>query len=644
MGSLLSSMPHNGRDSKKKKKSKRKNNKKKYPIKQTNSSSSSSFSTPSKSSHVRHNKLRHQRHTSSSSSDSEIVKGNVKNKTALYNQLDKGASPQTQQSSSKPKFAPKSKINKSPKHKSGFDYHYKPKQDRPNERVVTVELDIPELTQQSSSKPKFAPKSKIYKSPKHKSGFDYHYKPKQDRPNERIVTVELDIPELTKANRDVTPYHPSSSSPITYHNQQATKTTMPTKKEFEEACIKAHNEYRKCHNANGLERDTKLTSMAQEWANKLAKRGRLEHSNNRGFGENVAFTSKSDPSGLEIAKMWYDEIKDYNYRNPGFAGNTGHFTQVVWKGTTQVGIGIATGSKGTFVVANYKPAGNITNPGYFKENVDKQRKKPTFAESKRRSSSSSSSSSDDECHRPKASSSTKTSSSAPKPGKKVDTKTEIYTENGVRKKKTITTTTTVTVTAKGTQTSTETKTKIETLPDDNSVTGKLKNLRVRKDSSSSSSSSDDDDSKNVLSSSDQRKFRKDCLERHNELRKKHGAPKLKSSSSLQDKAQRHANKMLRQEKLSHTGKCEFGENVAMKMPMPSGSEACDMWYSEKKDYDFRKSVFSGNTGHFTQVVWEGTKEVGVGVASNSDGKTYVACFYNPPGNVRGDFEKNVKRG
>ena len=26
--------------------------------------------------------------------------------------------------------------------------------------------------------------------------------------------------------------------------------------------------------------------------------------------------------------LWYDEIKDYNYAKPGFAMNTGHFTQV----------------------------------------------------------------------------------------------------------------------------------------------------------------------------------------------------------------------------------------------------------------------------------------------------------------------------
>lgn len=52
-------------------------------------------------------------------------------------------------------------------------------------------------------------------------------------------------------------------------------------------------------------------------------------------------------------------------------GGAGHFTQVVWKGSTQLGIGKADGMKGnmkcTFIVGRYKPAGNFI--GRFKNNV-----------------------------------------------------------------------------------------------------------------------------------------------------------------------------------------------------------------------------------------------------------------------------------
>lgn len=44
------------------------------------------------------------------------------------------------------------------------------------------------------------------------------------------------------------------------------------------------------------------------------------------------------------------------------AFNCGHFSQMVWKDTKQLGIGLAKGKNGAFyVVANYSPRGNIIN-------------------------------------------------------------------------------------------------------------------------------------------------------------------------------------------------------------------------------------------------------------------------------------------
>ena len=57
----------------------------------------------------------------------------------------------------------------------------------------------------------------------------------------------------------------------------------------------------------------------------------------------------------------------------GFTGGTGHFTQVVWKESTTLGIGKATAKSNgmycTYVVGRYKKAGNFM--GKFKENVAK---------------------------------------------------------------------------------------------------------------------------------------------------------------------------------------------------------------------------------------------------------------------------------
>lgn len=38
----------------------------------------------------------------------------------------------------------------------------------------------------------------------------------------------------------------------------------------------------------------------------------------------------------------YSEISDYNYASPGFQPGAGHFSQVVWAATSQVGCGMKT--------------------------------------------------------------------------------------------------------------------------------------------------------------------------------------------------------------------------------------------------------------------------------------------------------------
>ena len=79
--------------------------------------------------------------------------------------------------------------------------------------------------------------------------------------------------------------------------------------------------------------------------------------------------SSEYPLGSTPTTSWYNEISMYSYSSPGFSSATGHFTQVIWQGSTQVGIGIAfsTNNQSATVVANYYPAGNVI--GSFPANV-----------------------------------------------------------------------------------------------------------------------------------------------------------------------------------------------------------------------------------------------------------------------------------
>ena len=64
-------------------------------------------------------------------------------------------------------------------------------------------------------------------------------------------------------------------------------------------------------------------------------------------------------------------MNNYDFNDPGFKLNTGHFTALVWKETTDVGCARCAGKDGkwyeTYIVCNYKPPGNVQ--GQFADNV-----------------------------------------------------------------------------------------------------------------------------------------------------------------------------------------------------------------------------------------------------------------------------------
>jgi hypothetical protein len=71
-----------------------------------------------------------------------------------------------------------------------------------------------------------------------------------------------------------------------------------------------------------------------------------------------------------------------------------------------------------------------------------------------------------------------------------------------------------------------------------------------------------------------------------------------------------------------------------------------MWYEEVSDYDFAKGNAKNGqvVGHFTQIVWKGTSQVGFGLAVAQDGrnkKYYCVGNYKAPGNYRGQYTSNV---
>ncbi|CAK0902833.1 unnamed protein product [Prorocentrum cordatum] len=135
--------------------------------------------------------------------------------------------------------------------------------------------------------------------------------------------------------------------------------------------LKAHNDLRARHGAPPLQWSDECFRAAQVQASACQSRGALFHGSQQGrsgrHGQNAFFGSMPGADASDVVQMWYDEVAKYNFGRPGFAPGTGHFTQVVWAGSTHVGM--ARSADGRYVVANYFPAGNVTSPGCFQQNV-----------------------------------------------------------------------------------------------------------------------------------------------------------------------------------------------------------------------------------------------------------------------------------
>lgn len=139
-----------------------------------------------------------------------------------------------------------------------------------------------------------------------------------------------------------------------------------TNSNFQLECVKWHNYFRKLHGAQPLQYSTSLAEYARRRAVQLATKDgtNFYHLDDLPYGENLAWNSQEPiDCGLPL-KLWYDEWKIYNFQRPNVNPANGHFTQMVWKESAQIGCGqaISKGKNGgTYTVCNYDPPGNYEN-------------------------------------------------------------------------------------------------------------------------------------------------------------------------------------------------------------------------------------------------------------------------------------------
>ena len=137
---------------------------------------------------------------------------------------------------------------------------------------------------------------------------------------------------------------------------------------FAAELLEAHNEERAEFGAPKLQWSQRLAKDAQVWARTLASEGRMRHASieeRAGAGENLWMGSAGRYSATFMIRAFAEEKR---YFRPGEfpdisrTGNwrdVGHYTQVVWRETREVGCAVARNDRDDFLVCRYWPAGNI---------------------------------------------------------------------------------------------------------------------------------------------------------------------------------------------------------------------------------------------------------------------------------------------
>lgn len=143
---------------------------------------------------------------------------------------------------------------------------------------------------------------------------------------------------------------------------------------FGERLLVAHNRERATLGIAPLRWNPELAGSAQRWADHLAATGAFEHapeSRSHPEGENIwAGTKGYYPLEARVA-AWIREKQNYKPGTfpdnsvTGKVADVGHYTQLMWRDTHDVGCAVATGSREDVLVCRYSSAGNYVGERAF---------------------------------------------------------------------------------------------------------------------------------------------------------------------------------------------------------------------------------------------------------------------------------------
>jgi len=136
--------------------------------------------------------------------------------------------------------------------------------------------------------------------------------------------------------------------------------------------LAAQNKYRIEMGESALVWSDKLAKTAQSWAEHLANDVHaMVHSGAIATGENLATWTAGRATLTRLVEIWGAEKQyfvDASFPAVSRTGDwkaVGHYSQLVWRNTTEVGCGLATGGGQDYLVCQYNPQGNMADEKPF---------------------------------------------------------------------------------------------------------------------------------------------------------------------------------------------------------------------------------------------------------------------------------------
>jgi len=131
--------------------------------------------------------------------------------------------------------------------------------------------------------------------------------------------------------------------------------------------VTLHNKVRADVGVGPVTWSKELAIYAQEWANHLASTNcSLQHRPSSGkwkrvYGENLFMGTAGTFGVADAVKSWEDEKKHYRGQTLDRSNwyDSGHYTQMVWRESQQIGCAKAECSGNLIIVCNYDPPGNV---------------------------------------------------------------------------------------------------------------------------------------------------------------------------------------------------------------------------------------------------------------------------------------------